>query len=631
MDLKNKHEIGPSSKILDSFQAEYFFYIHGIDGVFRSISKSVSTILGYEVDEFLTHYSSNLTDNPNNIKVREHSEQSILGIQQPPFEVEVFHKNGEARLLEVYETPIKDSQDNVIEVFGIARDITIERERIQEIRKLSVVTEQSPSGVLMTDRSGRIVFVNQKITDMSGYTLNELKGNTPRIFKSGAQSLDIYKGLWAKIIDGGTWRGELLNCSKEGKLYWVSATISPVFDENLQIINFVSLQEDITIRKSVEKQLEDINYNLGKSQKLENLGLMTSGVIHDLNNMNAVIAGYSELLLMDSSPDTIKKCATKIRDASRNMLQMTRNVLSFYKDQPANLLRVSLNELIEDMNHMMPYLVGKRIKVKTELAKELKLIHVDPSKIQQVLVNLLVNARDACSHGGDILIRTYHAQDATGLFLGGQDSFVVLEVQDTGQGMDFETKEKVFKPFYTTKPEGKGTGLGLSTARDIISEYKGIIEVDSTLGVGTTFKIYLPSSQDQRVQENLVLGEEHQNSRKRVLVADDEVGIVEVVRMYLELAGFEVLACSSGEDAVQKVEALKDDLDLAILDIRMHGLSGYETATRLRVIKGDIPVIFMSGYFDELPDSKDPNNLHYSLRKPFNRHGVLDIVKKALG
>jgi PAS domain S-box-containing protein len=512
------------------------------------------------------------------------------------FEETLPTRHGNRRFL-VSKAPRRDAQGAIIGIVGVARDITDLKRADETIRRLSTAVDQSPAAVIITDPSGRIVYVNRKFTEISGYSSEEVVGQNPRLLKSGKTSVDQYRQLWSTIQSGATWRGEYQNRRKTGDLYWASTTIAPVKDEDGTITNFVAIQEDVTETRSLEAQLR-------QAQKMEAVGRLAGGVAHDFNNLLTVITSYSQLLLEDmAAADPRRADLEEIRRAAVGAAELTRQLLAFSRQQVLEPRVLNLNDVLSAAGKMLQRLIGEDVALQLTLAPDLGNVKADPGQIEQVIMNLAVNARDAMPDGGKLTIETsnidldasYAAQHA----VVPPGSYILVAVTDTGSGMDEPTKARLFEPFFTTKEIGRGTGLGLATVYGIVKQSNGYIWVYSELGHGTSFKVYLP-----RVSEAAAAAAETRplllnGGTETILLAEDASGVRAVAQEILTRLGYTVLVANDGHAALKLARASTDAIHLLVTDVIMPEMSGRQLADRLKEQRPGLKVLFVSGYTDD--------------------------------
>jgi PAS domain S-box-containing protein len=350
--------------------------------------------------------------------------------------------------------------------------------------------EQSADMVLITDSSGVIEYVNPAFEKITGYARAEVIGQTPRILKSGEQSPELYRELWAKITAGEVYRGVLVNRKKTGESFVVEKTITPVRNAAGSVTHFISNDRDISERRRLEAALF-------QAQKMDAIGLLAGGVAHDFNNLLLVISSYAELMQDSIGPEHhLHRNVQEILSASRRAADLTRQLLAFGRKQTQTLQILNLNTVLRDISRMLPRLIGEDVELTIAPEADLGKVKLDPVQLEQIVMNLAANARDAMPAGGKLTIATHNVElddayvQTRTVVPPGQ--YVLLEVSDSGQGIDPEHLPHIFEPFYTTKEKGKGTGLGLATVYGIVKQSGGFIWVYSEPGMGTTFRHLFP-------------------------------------------------------------------------------------------------------------------------------------------
>jgi nitrogen-specific signal transduction histidine kinase/ActR/RegA family two-component response regulator len=390
------------------------------------------------------------------------------------------------------------------------------------------------------------------------------------------------------------------------------------------------LVNDVTERKQLEEQLR-------QSQKMEAVGQLAGGVAHDFNNLLTAITGYSELTLRWLPEDSaMRHNVLEIKKAGERAASLTRQLLAFSRRQVLQPVVLDINSLVTDVSKMLRRLVGEDIEFITLLRPEAGRINADPGQIEQVLMNLVVNARDAMPRGGKLIIETANVEldeaYADRHVAVNPGSYVMLAVSDTGTGMDEETRARIFEPFFTTKEEGKGTGLGLSTVYGIVKQSGGNVWVYSEVGRGTTFKIYLPRvAEDTQEQVPAVEREELLRGTETILLTEDEGLVRRLVREALETYGYTVLETTSGGEAISACEGYDGPIHLLVTDVIMPGMDGRELANELTRLRPEMRVLFMSGYTDDaivhhgVLDADMP-----FLQKPFSPDDLARKVREVL-
>lgn len=453
--------------------------------------------------------------------------------------------------------------------------------------------------VATTDKNGNITYVNDKFVENTGYEREELLGYNQRLSKSGFHSPVFYKKMWETIISGQVWQGEICNRNKAGNLYWVYTTIVPILDENGRIEEFMSVRTDITELKRTEETLR-------RAQKMEAIGQLTGGIAHDFNNLLGIIIGNLELIEMTLPfKDAIHYQLDNAKNAAIRGSVLTRRLLNFSHQTPVLGKTLELNKVIKSLEVLISKSLTALVSVDMKLGENLWQVEADPGDFEDSIINLVINASDAMPKGGKLRFatRNYAATHmefrSKGIIPPGQ--YVEILVEDTGIGMPVEVIEKIFDPYFSTKPSDKGSGLGLAMVYGFVKRSKGLIFVESSPGNGARFSIYLPKSQ----QDNNKIHEAEQLraqvkvqalSNETILLVDDEVDILKITRTNLENLGYRVL-CSNNGDAALKVIKSPEHIDLLFTDIVMPGaLNGYELAEAALQYRPGLKVLFTTGY-----------------------------------
>jgi PAS domain S-box-containing protein len=512
-----------------------------------------------------------------------------------------WRKDGTSFPIEYVSTPIRESGELVGAVV-IFKDIT-ERTRTEEqLLKLSQAVVQSPVAIIITDPDGAIEYVNPKFTEISGYEPHEVLGRNPRLLKSGRTPSEVYQRLWATISSGQVWSGEIYNRQKCGETYWQHATISPIRNSAGIVSHYMAFAENMTERKRLEEQLRH-------AQKMEAIGLLAGGVAHDFNNILTVIMGFGELLQYGLEADDPKqKHMTQILDAADRATHLTKSLLAFSRKQVMLLQQVELNGLAQRLGKFLMRIIGEDITLRTVFVGERLTVMADSGQIEQLLMNLATNARDAMPAGGELTIRTETVKLGHDFYqqhgFGTPGRYALITVTDNGSGMDSDTQSKIFEPFFTTKAPGRGTGLGLSIVYGIVKQHGGYITIASQPGFGTTFSIYLPlvdvPQEAVRVAPMAVpLGGE-----ETILVVEDDPAVRRLVESVLKRFGYAVLLAGSGEEALALYEAQADEVHLALLDVILPKMNGKEVCEALRQRSPRLKVLFLSGYAHDVIQGK---------------------------
>lgn len=501
----------------------------------------------------------------------------------------------------------------------------------QERQRLSTAIEQAAEIVMITDSQGVILYVNPTFERVTGYSLAEAMGQRPSFLQSGQHSSSFYRQLWQTITAGKVWHGQLVNRKKNGSIYTAEVTISPVLDENNQIINYVGLQRDVTRELQLEAQYRH-------AQKMDAVGRLAGGVAHDFNNLLTAIMSYAGLALVSLPTDHVAYSDIEgVQHTAQRAANLTRQLLTFARRQVIKPTILDLNQLILGIDKMLRRLISADIELMTLPGEDVGQIKADAGQLEQVLVNLVINARDAMPTGGRLTIQTanvsldrsyadHHPEVPSG-------EYVMLTVSDTGIGMTEEIQAHIFEPFFTTKESSQGTGLGLATCFGIVKQSGGHIWVYSEVGHGTTFKVYLPRLLETGqsawpAEESLDLP----SGTETILLVEDEAPVRRLASRILQQQGYQLLEAMNGQEALHLVRqqpTLK--IDLLLTDVVMPQLGGKALADQLKHICPHIKVLFTSGYTDDGIVSNGILEVSNAfLQKPFTPAGLLHKVRQVL-
>ncbi len=491
------------------------------------------------------------------------------------------------------------NQDSVSGAIRAALDVFCKERQRQSaegmLRKLWRAVEQTADMVAITDRAGVMEYVNPAFEALTGYPREEAIGQTLRILKSKQQAPGLYREMWQTILAGETFRGIMLNRKRDGETFLVEKTITPLRDTDGEITHFISTDRDITERRRLESELQ-------QAQKMDAIGRLAGGVAHDFNNLLMVISAYAELMLDSLAGEhPLRRNVEEIMGASRRAADLTRQLLAFGRKQMQSLQVLDLNSIVQEIGRMLPRLIGEDIQLQILPGKNLGRVKADPVQIEQVVMNLAANARDAMPHGGTLTIETATVR-LDGAYLLKHSmvppgEYVLLTVADSGQGIAPEHLPHIFEPFYTTKREGKGTGLGLATVYGIVKQNRGFVWVYSEPAMGTTFKIYLPRVRrevSKLIQVQPV--ESVPRGSETLLLVEDEKAVRASAREFLELNGYTVLEAANGEEGLHVARNYAGHIDLLVTDVVMPRMGGAKLAEQLAAERPQMKVLFLSGY-----------------------------------
>ena len=491
--------------------------------------------------------------------------------------------------------PVRNRAGEVIAAIETVEDITDRKRAEDQLRTLSCAVEQSPSMVVITDTAGTIEYVNRKFVEVTGYTSEEAVGSNPRLLKSGGTPDEVYGELWRAVSSGREWRGEFQNRRKDGEVYFETAVISPVQDERGIISHYIALKEDVTGRRALENALRH-------AQKMESLGTLTGGVAHDFNNILTAIIGYANLIQMKSAPaDPCSRFAGQVVAAAEKAAVLTRGLLAYSRNQSMTPAHLDLNEVVGRVDRLLSRVLGERIALATALHGEPLRLFADSAQLEQMLMNLAVNARDAMPGGGSLQIQT-ELQVVDEEFLkrkgfGAPGRYARLSVSDSGVGLDQATRERIFEPFFTTQRVGGGPGLGLSIVHGIVEQHKGYIEVESEPGQGCVFRVYLPLVQP--VAKPPLRERREGAGGETVLLVEDNPEVRAIIGEILRGERYQVLEAADSEEGMHWFSRHSGEIRLLLVDVVMPGRGGVELYREIRTHDSGVRVLFMSGYPEE--------------------------------
>ena len=533
-------------------------------------------------------------------------------------------ENGLRAMMAVHQKVPRDWTEEEIELVQEVVErcwTTIEWARAEELarrnqKQFHDLFEFAPDAIVMTDAMGMMTLVNQQTETLFGYDRSELIGQPVEMLlpqnvkvKHIGLRQDYLRDAKPRAMGGE--RSALRGLKKDGTEFLVEISLSPIETEDGLMV--AASVRDVTDRLALEEQLR-------QSQKMETVGQLAGGIAHDFNNLLTVINNASDLVLQDlEENDRRREELLAIRDAGMRAAGLTRQLLAFSRQQVLQPIVLNLNTVVERMEPMICRLIGEHIIVQVNLTTNLGYVFVDPTQIEQVLLNLAVNSRDAMPDGGTLTIETDNValnDEAVvgfdGLRVGPHVRFSVM---DTGEGIAEDVLDKMFDPFYSTKRQGHGTGLGLATVYGIVKQSGGDIIVESEVGKGTVFKIYFPCVDSPIQKEDNALSTDVSGGGEKICLVEDEDMVRSIAERLLKTCGYQVLAASSGQEALDIIKNETDDIDLLLTDVVMPDMNGAELAKHIRKICPNLKVLFSSGYTADI----------------IGQHGVLDEDQYFIG
>jgi len=497
----------------------------------------------------------------------------------------------------------------------IAREV---QEKTKELQQLSHAVEYAGESIIISNNKGIIEYVNPAFTKITGYESDEVIGKKTSTLKSGKQDTEFYSEMWDQILRGELWTGSLLDQHKNGSFFPTYMSIAPIQNEEGEITHFVAIQKDMS-------ELENAEHKFRQSQKMESIGTLVGGIAHDFNNMMAGILGNIFLARKNMDNTTIiKEKLDNIESVGMRAADIVKQLLSFARKDMLVMENLELTKLLKDVFDLAQVGIQENINTSCDLGSDNLTVHGDATQLQQIMMNLINNARDAIEGKKDPYIRVSLSRyKPDRLFLNkypdaNNHDYAKITVSDNGCGLPKSIIDKVFEPFFTTKEVGKGTGLGLSMVYGSVQTHKGFIEIDSREGISSAFSIYLPIVEQTLADYKGNNRQLKTGQGETILLADDEGYLRETVKEVFNSIGYTVLSASNGSEAIDLFRKNISRIDLVILDVVMPSMGGIEAATIIQGMKHDIPFVFMTGY-SSLNPLEQPGFEHAELiRKPFD-------------
>jgi len=471
-------------------------YITDRQGKLLEMNPAGLSLFGYEREEILGTQPDQLYADPRDRKSFFAQIKNKKSLKE--YELRLKNKKGDIIYgLETANTMI-DKDGKISGIQGIIRDVTEKKKREETLNLLQTAINSSSEAVVITDHVGNIVYINPAFETITGYSPLEALGKSMSFLKSEQYSEMVTQQMWDTITSGRSWAGEFINQRKDGSLFHQRSIVSPVFDDQGAISHYVNIASDITKEKKLEEQLI-------QATKMDSLGRLASGIAHDFNNYLTIINGYTEVLLFENEQDKNSDRLRVILQAGMNASKLVAKILGFSRRQPTAPTVIDVNSTLKDLERMVRRLLGEGIELKLDLHTDAGRVLIDSMQIEQVLINLVINARDAMPSGGRLTLESSPLQideklaaEHPGLQSG---EYVAIRVRDSGVGMEPQVLTRIFEPFFTTKPKGEGTGLGLASVFGIVSQNGGAVWAESEPGRGSTFHILLPHITETTAQD----------------------------------------------------------------------------------------------------------------------------------
>ncbi|MFP4419642.1 MAG: cache domain-containing protein [Desulfococcaceae bacterium] len=618
---------GELRKVIDLVPHQ--LYARDGEGRFRMANRATARFYDTEPDQLLGRFLVEVHPDPVEAELLLTKERRVLESGEcrefPP--ERGWRPGGEPGMFQAWCVPFPDPETGAPGLLGIRMDVTEQWRYERERLRLRTAIQQASETVLITDAGGRIEYVNPAFERVSGYSLHEVAGKTPAFLQSGKHSDGFYRELWETLAADRSWRGRIINRRKDGGLFHVDATISPVMDKHGRRIHFVSIQRDVTHEVELEMELR-------QAQKMEAIGTLAGGIAHDFNNILFPILGYTEMTL-EELPEggTAWENLREIHRAVNRARDLIGQILTFSRMDAQERRPLRLAPIIKESMKLLRASIPTTIAIETDLDVAAGPVLADPTRVQQILINLCTNAYHAMrERGGRMVVRLREADSAVGpkrppTLPPGR--WVCVSVSDTGVGMTPEVAEKIFEPYFTTRERGEGTGMGLAMVHGIVKDLAGEITVESRMGEGSEFRIWLPLADSLAGPETEMPPEPASGGTEHILVVDDEIAISEMMRLILTRLGYAVTAHTHPDDAWASFRERPDDYDLLISDMTMPGRTGLELARGIQTLRPGFPVVLCTGYSEKLAGETD-NGITEVIRKPVAKNDLAAAVRRAL-
>ena len=595
------------------------------------VNRKMSRITGYSAEELLQMTVEELV-HPDDWPADQERRQRLMAGQAPEYRMEkrYLRKDGRHVWVSVNMTLIRDATGRPFRTVATVEEITERRKAEEERLRLSTALEQTAESIVITDLAGMILYVNPAFERISGYSRQEVIGHAPGLLKSGKQDAAFYQQLWATISRGDVWRGHFINKRKDGSIFEEEATISPVRNASGNVDHYMAIKLDVTREMALESQFR-------QAQKLEAIGQLAGGVAHDFNNILTSILLQVELSSMEENLTAdLRDSFQQIRSDAERAASLTRQLLLFSRRQIMQSQDLDLNGVVTNLTKMLQRIIGEDVRLHLNLHPKPLMVHADAGMLDQVVMNLAGNARDAMPGGGRLAIETSekivdeayaasHSEASPG-------RYVCLSVSDTGTGIPADVLPRIFEPFFTTKEPGKGTGLGLATVFGIVKQHRGWLTVESEVGRGTTFRVYIPAI--SIATKLAVAGSRPKpcGGTETILLTEDDAIVRMSFRKILAQKGYQVLEAANGQEALKVWAEHGASVALLLTDLVMPaGLNGRELARQIKTNKPDLKVVYISGYSAEIAGKEinlGPGEAF--IQKPLGSDELLKTVRSCL-
>ncbi len=608
-----------------------------VRGRYIAVNRAAEAFTGLTRDELIGKTNAEVFSPEAAARYSGSDEEALRSLKPVKSEEQTVNKNGEKLFLDTVKAPIYDERGNLTGLVAVSRDITERRQMEEALREsekfIRSILESVDEEFIVIDREYKIVSANKAFLQQVRMPLEKVIGRHCYEISHQIHRPCHETGLDCSVkrtFDTGEPSAALhVHQDDENNPSYVEVKSYPLKDGWGNTVSAIEIINNVTEKKKLEEQLRH-------AQKMEAVGQLAGGIAHDFNNILTAIIGYGSLMKMKMDEgDPMRFNLQQILDTSERAASLTRGLLTFSRKQAISLRPVSLNVSIKNVEKLLRRLIGEDIDLKVDLSQEDQIILADSGQIEQILMNLATNARDAMPTGGSLTVSTgqivfdqefirMHGEGKVGMY-------ALIAVKDTGSGMDEKTKERIFEPFFTTKDTGKSTGLGLSIVYGIVKRHNGYIICDSEPGRGTTFKIYLPMIKSEIAKAEAAAPLALSGGAETILIAEDDASVRALMKEMLVRFGYSVIEAIDGEDAITRFMENRDRIRLLILDVIMPIKNGKEVFEEIRKIRPDVKVIFASGYMADILHKKGiPEKNQNFIAKPLTPTELLKKVRETL-
>ncbi len=578
-----------------------------LNGRIILINRAAEKIFGYSAREASTILFSDLFGSETSEEIRSQLAECIASGEcselNRSFETEGRRENGDKFPLDVSLSISGEGPDRILT--GLFRDVSQQKILMEQIAAAKNEWEETfdtiNDAITIHDSDFNIIRANRAAGKILGLPLNNILKQKCYLSYHGTKTPP---AACPSCMTAKTGEESVTQMYEPHLDRHVEIRALPRYNKHKELVGVVHVVRDITSQKEAEERHENLQAQLNQVQKMESVGKLAGGIAHDFNNMLSAIIGYCEIILLTQPEDSkLREDVEAIKDSGEKAAGLTRQLLAFSRKQVLEVRPLDLNSVVEGMVKMLARVIGEDVSLDLHLEPGIRRVVADRTQLEQILLNLGVNARDAMPNGGRLMIETslveldknfvdQHAESQAG-------AHILLAVTDTGTGMPEEVRQKIFEPFFTTKEVGKGTGLGLSTVYGIVKQHGGQIYVYSEHGKGTTFKIFLPASQSKGFEEDKQQVETIPAGQETVLLAEDDATIRRMIKTSMEAEGYTILEATDGQEAIEVSNSFEGDIHLLLTDVIMPKKNGQELANTLQQKRPEMEVIFMSGYTDD--------------------------------